>query len=58
MISEDRAIEALGKAESICHDYSTAHLVSDEAELLRGCLNALVAIALHVMDNIPVAEKS
>ncbi len=35
----------MNAAERIALDYDSASLASDEAELLRGCLYALVAIA-------------
>jgi len=45
--------EYLKKAIAVQHDYSTAHLVTDEAELLRGCLAALVAIAQILYGGAP-----
>ncbi|MFL6116761.1 MAG: hypothetical protein ACJ786_36205 [Catenulispora sp.] len=45
MTASDAAFEYLARAESTLLDYSSAQLVNDEAELLRGCLSALVTIA-------------
>lgn len=46
----DPALEYLGKAESVSIEYAGAHPVTDEAELLRGCLYALVAIGRMIYD--------
>lgn len=40
----DQELEYLSRAETVLGDYAGAHLVTDEAELLRGVLYALVSI--------------
>lgn len=49
-VTRDEAVEYLARAQGVLIQYNRAELISDEAELLRGCLFALVSIARQMYD--------
>lgn len=54
----DTELDYLARAETVVINYTGASLITDEAELLRGCLYALTSIARQMYNNAAEQEAA